>query len=43
LITRFDKEKIKTKFACEVKGYDSGNYFDRKETNKLDMYSQFVI
>jgi 3-oxoacyl-[acyl-carrier-protein] synthase II len=42
LITRFDTEKFKTKFACEVKGYDSGTYFDRKEANKLDMYSQFA-
>jgi 3-oxoacyl-[acyl-carrier-protein] synthase II len=42
LITRFDTEKFKTKFACEVKGYDSSNYFDRKEANKLDMYSQFA-
>jgi 3-oxoacyl-[acyl-carrier-protein] synthase II len=42
LITRFDTEKFKTKFACEVKGYDSGNYFDRKEANKLDFYSQFA-
>ena len=23
LITRFDTEKFKTKFACEIKGYDS--------------------
>ena len=43
LITRFDTEKFKTKFACEVKGYDSSNYFDRKEANKLDMYSQFAL
>lgn len=42
LITRFDTEKFKTKFACEVKGYDSGNYFDRKEANKLDLYAQFA-
>jgi 3-oxoacyl-[acyl-carrier-protein] synthase II len=42
MITRFDTEKFKTKFACEVKGYDSGNYFDRKEANKLDMYAQFA-
>jgi len=42
MITRFDTAKFKTKFACEVKGYDSGNYFDRKDANKLDMYSQFA-
>lgn len=43
LITRFDAEKFKTKFACEVKEYDSSNYFDRKEANKLDLYSQFAL
>ncbi|OFY68231.1 MAG: beta-ketoacyl-[acyl-carrier-protein] synthase II [Bacteroidetes bacterium RBG_13_43_22] len=42
MITRFDTGKFKTKFACEVKGYDSSNYFDRKEANKLDLYSQFA-
>jgi 3-oxoacyl-[acyl-carrier-protein] synthase II len=43
MITRFNTEKFKTKFACEIKGYDSKNYFDRKEANKLDMYSQFAL
>lgn len=43
MITRFNTEKFKTKFACEVKGYDSKNYFDRKEANKLDLYSQFAL
>lgn len=42
LITRFNTEKFKTKFACEVKGYDSSKYFDRKEANKLDLYSQYA-
>lgn len=43
LITRFDTEKFKTKFACELKGYDSAKYFDRKEANKLDLYSQYAL
>lgn len=42
MITRFNTEKFKTKFACEVKDYDSSKYFDRKEANKLDLYSQFA-
>ena len=44
LITYFDATNYKTKFACEVKGYDSANYpevFDRKEARKLDLYAQF--
>lgn len=43
MITRFNTEKFKTKFACELKGYDSSKYFDRKEANKLDFYSQFAM
>jgi len=42
LITRFNTEKFKTKFACEVKGYNSSDYFEKKEANKLDLYSQFA-
>jgi 3-oxoacyl-[acyl-carrier-protein] synthase II len=43
MITRFDTEKYKTKFACELKNYDSAKYFDRKEVNKLDLYSQYAL
>jgi 3-oxoacyl-[acyl-carrier-protein] synthase II len=43
MITRFNTEKFKTKFACELKGYDSSTYFDRKEANKLDLYAQFAL
>jgi len=43
MITRFDTTKFKTKFACELKGYDSTKYFDRKEANKLDPYSQYAL
>lgn len=42
MISRFNTEKFKTKFACEVKSYDYSKYFDRKEANKLDLYSQFA-
>jgi 3-oxoacyl-[acyl-carrier-protein] synthase II len=43
MITRFDTEKFKTKFGCELKDYDSTKYFDRKEANKLDLYSQYAL
>jgi len=42
LITRFNTEKFKTKFACEIKNYDSSKYFDRKEANKLDLFAQYA-
>lgn len=43
MITRFNTEKFKTKFACELKNYDSSKYFDRKEANKIDLYAQFAL
>jgi 3-oxoacyl-[acyl-carrier-protein] synthase II len=43
MITRFNTEKFKTKFACELKDYDSGKYFDRKEANKLDLFAQYAL
>ncbi len=42
-ITKFDTEKFKTKFACELKNYDSNKYFERKEANKIDVYSQYAL
>lgn len=42
-ITRFDTEKFKTKFACEVKGYDPLSYFERKEVRKYDLFAQYGI
>jgi 3-oxoacyl-[acyl-carrier-protein] synthase II len=40
-ITRFDASKFKTQFACEVKGWDPLEHFDRKEARKLDPYAQY--
>lgn len=42
MIRNFDASKFKTKFACELKGYDPGNYFDRKESRKMDLYAQYA-
>lgn len=40
-ITRFDAEKFKTRFACEIKGYDPNDFFDRKEARKMDPFTQY--
>lgn len=40
-ITRFDTTNFKTKFACEVKGFDPTNYLDRKEARKMDPCTQY--
>ncbi len=42
-ITRFDVEKFKTRFACEVKNYDGANFFDRKEVRRYDLFTQFAL
>jgi len=42
-ITRFDTEKFKTKFACEIKNLDKTKYFDRKEIKKYDPYCQYAL
>ncbi len=42
-ITRFNAEKFKSRFACEVKGFNPENYFDRKEARKIDAYSHYGI
>lgn len=42
-ITYFDTEKFKTKFACELKGFDPLNFFDRKEVRKLDRFTQYAL
>lgn len=43
LITLYDTTNFKTKFACEVKNYDSTQYFDRKEVRKIDRFTQFAL
>lgn len=42
-ITRFDAEKFRTKFACEVKGLDVHNYIPRQEARKMDPFTQYAV
>lgn len=42
-ITLFDAAKFKTRFACEVKGFDPEKYLERKEARKLDRFAQFAM
>ncbi|WP_103327918.1 beta-ketoacyl-ACP synthase II [Bacteroidetes bacterium endosymbiont of Geopemphigus sp.] len=43
LITYFDTEAFKTKFACELKAYKPEDFFDKKEKRKFDPCAQFGI
>ena len=42
-ITRFDIEKFRTQFACEVKGLDVLDHLDRKEARKMDPFTQYAM
>ena len=42
-ITYFDTENFKTKFACELKDFQPTDFLDRKESRKLDRFSQYAM
>jgi 3-oxoacyl-[acyl-carrier-protein] synthase II len=42
-ITHFDATLFKTRFACEVKNFEVGNFMDRKEARKLDPFAQYAM
>lgn len=42
-ITRFDAQRYKTRFGCEVKNFDATQYMDRAEARKMDLVSQFAM
>ncbi|HEY4285740.1 MAG TPA: beta-ketoacyl-ACP synthase II [Puia sp.] len=42
-ITLFDSSKFKTRFACELKGFDPLQYLDKKESRKVDRYTQIAL
>ena len=42
-ITKFDASKFKTRFACEVKGFDVEKYMDKKEARKMDVFTHYAI
>ena len=42
-ITRFDAQRFKTRFACEIKGYDGEDIFGPKEARKMDAYTQYAL
>src|SRR5687767_625589 len=42
-ITLFDASKFKTKFACEIKGFEPTDYLDRKEARKIDRFTQTAL
>jgi 3-oxoacyl-[acyl-carrier-protein] synthase II len=42
-ITYFDATDFKTQFACELKGFNPLDHFDRKEARKQDRFAQYAM
>jgi 3-oxoacyl-[acyl-carrier-protein] synthase II len=43
MITLFDAAKFKTKFACEIKGFDPTAFLEKKEARKIDRFTQTAL
>ncbi len=43
LITHFDASKFKTRFACELKGFNVEDHIDRKEARRMDPYTHYAL
>ncbi len=43
MITHFDASQFKTRFACEIKDFEPGNYVDRKEMRRMDPFCQYAM
>lgn len=42
-IGKFDTTHFKTKFACEVSGFDPLSYMEKSEIRKYDLFSQYAL
>src|ERR1035437_211237 len=42
-ITKFDTTHHKTKFACEVKGFDPLLTMEKQDARKMDLYTQYAM
>jgi len=42
-ISHFDTTKFKTHFACEIKGFNPLDHFERSETRKYDLYTLYGL
>jgi 3-oxoacyl-[acyl-carrier-protein] synthase II len=43
LITRFDATKFKTRFACELKGFNVEDHIDKREARRMDPYTHYAL
>jgi len=43
MITLFNASKFKTRFACEIKGFEPTAFLERKEARKIDRFTQIAL
>jgi len=43
MVTRFDAQYFKTRFACEVKDFNVTDYLDRKEARRMDPFTHYAM
>jgi len=42
-IKRFNSEKFRTRFACQIQDYHPENYLDRNTIRKTDLFAQYAL
>src|SRR5712691_703640 len=42
-ITHFDHADYAIHFACELKGFDPGQWIDRKQARRMDRFAQMIV
>ncbi len=43
LITKFNSENFKTKFACEIKDFDVSKILERNDIKRTDLFAQYAL
>ncbi len=42
-ITRFNAEKFRTRFACQIENYQPDVYFEKSESKRMDYFTQYAM
>ena len=43
VISKFDPEKFRTKFACELKNFEVTDFIEKKESRRMDPFTQYAL
>ena len=42
-ITRFNAEKFRTRFACELQGFDAADFLEKGDIKRTDLFTQYAL